>query len=678
MTISRGYALLLPSLLVTTASAFTASRTPVTVSSSVKTWPQRTSTLLHVKETPDAIKSNETAPLQDEHDSSLGDSSASSLVDLAASTVEAVSTNFDELLSGEDEHSEGNNEMDDTESAPSMQKLSDEKIHKAVEDENDGSSGIFDITGSLFDSDSPGFWSNIISFSDGNDNENSGSSIFDFFSSDGAEEKGDKGSKIGGIASFEEGSRTWMEMIRSADHDSISNIIAKAQDIKWQDEANVEKTSLLEIHEAIQHCATGINAGFRDFLGDQPVPIPSVSSLQYYFERTEEVKTPSWKRRVHRFFPKIKASEVEHLNQKLQLARLAYADTVEEIRETLRNEYDCELLYCDTEAKPNKPAHFLAVKWRQSKWRVTDSLDVYLVVCGTRTVIDIITDLICEATPYRDGYAHAGMTESGKYLAEKHIDLLRKLRDESGRNQIKVHMLGHSLGAGCAASKYSQFSSVMKKSLTFGSQAPKFIVFCALVTAMEWNDFDFIDLEMTGFGCPALVSKNLADASTSFITSVIADNDCVPRLSLASLLNALLDVTQFDYTQYAKRDLNDVMDEIETFLPNLLTGAMDRDKIMRHLDSLLPDKESFHTGTRERMEVILRPPGTAIHFFFDGFGITGCRVGTEFFTEMDINRRMVHDHLFDSGYNRILLETMRQHLNDNNFSFQTKEQRNIS
>jgi hypothetical protein len=192
---------------------------------------------------------------------------------------------------------------------------------------------------------------------------------------------------------------------------------------------------------------------------------------------------------------------------------------------------------------------------------------------------------------------------------------------------------------------------------------------------MEWNEHDFIDVEMTGFGCPALVSKELAEGSTEHITSVIADNDCIPRLSLASLVNALLDVTQFDFTDCAKRDLEDVMDEIEMFLPNLLTGTMNREKIMTSLNKLLPDKKSFERGPKERMEGILRPPGTAIHFFFDGFGITGSRVGTDFFIEMDINRIMVHDHLFASGHNRILLENMRQHLNDNYFSFRDKEQK---
>lgn len=379
-----------------------------------------------------------------------GESKASSLIDMATSAVETVGNNLDGSLTGEEDEIE-------IEPEASAEELTEEEIHEATEDETDGSAGIFDITGSLFDSDSPGFWSNIISFVDDDDDDdgNNRNGIFDMFSRD--DETDDRvSSNIGVLASFEETSRTWMEMIQSADSDSISSVIAKAQDMKWQEEEDIEKTSLLEIHDAIQQCAAGISAGFDEFFGDEPVPIPTISSLQYYFERTDEIKTPSWKRRMHRFFPKIRVSEMEHINHKLQLARLAYANTVEEIRETLNNEYGCVLLYCDPRAKPNKPAHFVAVKKRQSKWKLTDSLEVYLVVCGTKTVLDIITDLICEAAPYRGGYAHAGMAESGIYLAEKHIDLLKRLRDESGRSRIKVHMLGHSLGAGSAGSKCSR------------------------------------------------------------------------------------------------------------------------------------------------------------------------------------------------------------------------------
>lgn len=70
------------------------------------------------------------------------------------------------------------------------------------------------------------------------------------------------------------------------------------------------------------------------------------------------------------------------------------------------------------------------------------------------------------------------------------------------------------------------------------------------------------------------------------------------------------------------------------------------------------------------MEVVLYPPGTAIHFFFDGFGVTGCRVPNSFLNELDVTRRMIHDHLYDPGYNRIFLEMMRQYHKENHFAFE--------
>jgi hypothetical protein len=69
-----------------------------------------------------------------------------------------------------------------------------------------------------------------------------------------------------------------------------------------------------------------------------------------------------------------------------------------------------------------------------------------------------------------------------------------------------------------------------------------------------------------------------------------------------------------------------MMDEIEMFLPDLLSESMNKKRLLTNLDKLLPDASTFQKGPKEKMDVVLCPPGSAIHFFFDGFGITGCRV----------------------------------------------------
>lgn len=39
------------------------------------------------------------------------------------------------------------------------------------------------------------------------------------------------------------------------------------------------------------------------------------------------------------------------------------------------------------------------------------------------------------------------------------------------------------------------------------------------------------------------------------------------------------------------------------------------------------------------------------------------------FSELDVTRTMVDDHLIATGYNFLLLETMRSHLKDSQFEF---------
>jgi hypothetical protein len=64
-------------------------------------------------------------------------------------------------------------------------------------------------------------------------------------------------------------------------------------------------------------------------------------------------------------------TKVEELNKALLLSELSYTDSVEEVRAGLEklhqdeqnvNKPQWELLYCDTESRPNEPSHFLAIQ----------------------------------------------------------------------------------------------------------------------------------------------------------------------------------------------------------------------------------------------------------------------------------------------------------------------------
>lgn len=233
-----------------------------------------------------------------------------------------------------------------------------------------------------------------------------------------------------------------------------------------------------------------------------------------------------------------------------------------------------------------------------------------------------------------------GILESGQWIAGKHGDLLENLRTLSNKKKIKLTLLGHSLGAGTAA-----------------------------ISGIELNDNSLIDVEVFGFGCPALLSRELSAATKDIITTVIGDNDCIPRLSMATMVNALIDIATFDYKPYALRDL----EELKNFLPTLVDNGL-KDKFFKNLHNSLPEPYAMDDEEKmKRMEVVLYPPGRCIHFYNDGFGIAGSEVPCTFFGELDVNRRLLHDHMIETGYQKIFLDLMRQYNHNNHFSFKNKK-----
>ena len=132
---------------------------------------------------------------------------------------------------------------------------------------------------------------------------------------------------------------------------------------------------------------------------------------------------------------------------------------------------------------------------------------------------DAITDLLCDAQDYQGGKAHSFILGSGRFIADKHRDFMLELLHSSGKSKVELTILGHSLGAGAAS-----------------------------IAAMELNALNDprISAKAVGFGCPALLSKGLAEKS-DFITTVINDADVVPRLSGVAFANLVLNVLEFDW-----------------------------------------------------------------------------------------------------------------------------------
>lgn len=356
-------------------------------------------------------------------------------------------------------------------------------------------------------------------------------------------------------------------------------------------------------------------------MGDIDFRKMSPTAVAYFLEHQDERKNPSWKRRSHRFCPSVSTDTIHDLNDALFLSLLSYADTAEEIREGLDGfKTPYELAACTVLSDPGEPAHFVAVKRDQksnSKYkRVSSSLKVVIGVRGTKSAADAITDLLCDTAEYRGGKAHAMILKAGKYIAEKHIELLDRLRETAGKKTVKITLIGHSLGAGAASIAGMEIKAM---------EHPKMIV-----------------KQVIGFGCPALLSEELAEETSSFITTVVNDSDVVPRMSGVSVANLLLDIMAFDWYDYAETDLHNALAELRkrhSFLIRDSTVTRIEQAVLpllkNHMESTIIPKRT------ERLTPEVYPPGSCIHFYHDGRGVSASYVPNTFFAEVDVTRRMI-------------------------------------
>jgi hypothetical protein len=233
--------------------------------------------------------------------------------------------------------------------------------------------------------------------------------------------------------------------------ESLNDVIEEVKGMSGRGDIQ-DNNTMVEVFDVAKRCHNMLDSQLNEFFGEKGIPPLYLTNLMYYIEREDEIKNPTWKRRKHYFFPGIDIAQMDDLNEKLKLTHLAYEDTIDEIRDRLDIEYNSELVYCSLESLPNKPAHFIAVKRDQSTR--SKELEVLLVVCGTKRITDVITDLICDATLYREGFAHSGIRDSGQWIANEHFDLFEKLRVLANKKKIKLTLLGHSLGAGAASSTF--------------------------------------------------------------------------------------------------------------------------------------------------------------------------------------------------------------------------------
>ncbi|KAH9133009.1 hypothetical protein LEN26_007212 [Aphanomyces euteiches] len=149
-----------------------------------------------------------------------------------------------------------------------------------------------------------------------------------------------------------------------------------------------------------------------------------------------------------------------------------------------------------------------------------DKQAVVLVVRGTASIQDFVTDMCMIPEPFQSGYGHRGIVHAAHWLDWKLRDQMLQLAEEYPTYDVRL--TGHSLGAGAAALVAHIWAPVMPR------------MHCLV------------------FAPPACLTLDLAQACEPHVTSVILGDDCVPRLSGKNLINLIDKVEQFDMSAAVK------------------------------------------------------------------------------------------------------------------------------
>ncbi|KAK3836301.1 MAG: Alpha/Beta hydrolase protein [Linnemannia gamsii] len=144
-----------------------------------------------------------------------------------------------------------------------------------------------------------------------------------------------------------------------------------------------------------------------------------------------------------------------------------------------------------------------------------------IIIRGTFSITDAMTDLVCEYYPYKGGLVHKGIMDNARFVLERSgKDIEAALRKF---NLKTIYCIGHSLGAGSA----SLLCSLLQDHFADYQVAP---------TAQVPHPPKF-EVKAYLFAPPPIATPNLAAEWERTQISFINENDIVCRLSYGNALD---------------------------------------------------------------------------------------------------------------------------------------------
>ncbi|KAK5813396.1 uncharacterized protein LOC108467565 [Gossypium arboreum] len=229
---------------------------------------------------------------------------------------------------------------------------------------------------------------------------------------------------------------------------------------------------------------------------------------------------------------KIKSvSIVQDLIYHIELAKGCYKDNAAILARTsmLR---ESNVLKFVKNSSVMRPGYYIGIDPRKKL--------VIFGIRGTHTVYDLITDIVTSSDGQVtfEGYStHFGTAEAARWFLHHEIGTIRQCLEKY--EGFRLRLVGHSLGAATASLLAIMLRKRSKKELGFSPD---------VVSAV-------------GYATPPCVSKELAETCSDFVTTIVMQDDIVPRLSAASLARLRNEILETDWMSVVeKADWKSIVD----------------------------------------------------------------------------------------------------------------------
>ncbi|XP_010506071.1 PREDICTED: sn1-specific diacylglycerol lipase beta-like [Camelina sativa] len=290
--------------------------------------------------------------------------------------------------------------------------------------------------------------------------------------------------------------------------------------------------SLSEIIASIQRSKLGIE-GWT--LGDLTIGLYLIYLRQASLSPFEDVKGVEV----------VSESTVYDLIYNAELAKGCYRDSVTGLaKNTMLRENN--ILKFVKDSSVMRPGYYIGVDHRRKL--------VVFGIRGTHTIYDLITDIVSssdEEVTFEGYSTHFGTAESARWFLNHELQTIRRCLEKY--EGYKLRLVGHSLGGAIASLMAIMLRKMPREELGFDAE---------IISAV-------------GYATPPCVSKDLAENCSEFVTTIVMQDDIIPRLSTASLARLRNEILQTDWTSVIEKEEWKSVLDLVTNAKQVVTSVQD-------------------------------------------------------------------------------------------------------